>query len=84
MILEVGTSRDANLSVVCSAPATTAAGSNQERMPSKSGDHDKVLLVVQSLVIAGIEIDPALGRPGSERRRRLKSQSGILGVLLLP
>jgi hypothetical protein len=52
-------------------------------MPSKSGDHDKVLLVVQSLVIAGIEIDPALGRPGSERSRRLKSQSGILGVLLL-
>ena len=84
MILEVGTSRDANLSVVCSAPATTAASSNQERMPSKSGDHDKVLLVVLSLVIAGIDIDPALGRPGSERWRRLISQSGILGVLLLP
>jgi hypothetical protein len=36
-------------------------------MASKSGDHDKVLPVVLSLVIAGIEIDPALGRPGSER-----------------
>ena len=83
MILEVGISRDAYLSVVCLAPATTAAGSNQEKMPSKSGDHDNVLLVVLSLVIAGIEIDPALGRPGSERSRRLKSQSGILGVLLL-
>src|ERR1019366_8998826 len=45
LISEVGTRRDANLSVVCSAPATTAASSNQERMPSKSGDHDKVLLV---------------------------------------
>ena len=54
MILEVGTGRDANLSVVCLAPATTAAGSNQERMSSKSGDHDKVLLAVLSLVIAGI------------------------------
>ena len=67
MILEVGTSRDANLSVVCSTPATTAAGNSQERMPSKSGDHDEVLLVVLSLVLAGIDIDPALGRPGSER-----------------
>ena len=67
MILEVGTSRDANLSVVCSAPATTAASSNQERTPSKSGDHDKVLLVVLPLVIAGIDMDPAIGRPGSER-----------------
>lgn len=67
MILEVGASRDANLSVVCSAPATTTASSNHERMPSKSSDHDKVLLVVLSLVIAGIDIDPALGRPGSER-----------------
>jgi hypothetical protein len=36
-------------------------------MPSKSGDHDEVLLVVLSLVLAGIDIDPALGRPGSER-----------------
>ena len=50
----------------------------------KECDHDKVFLVVLSLVIAGIDIDPALGRPGSERWRRLISQSGILGVLLLP
>jgi hypothetical protein len=47
--------------------ATTAASSNQERMPSKSGDHDKVLLVVLPLVIAGIDMGPAIGRPGSER-----------------
>jgi len=36
-------------------------------MVSKSRDHDKALLGVLSLVIAGIDIDPALGRPGSER-----------------
>jgi len=67
VIWEVGTSRDDNLSVVCLTPTATAAGSNQERMVSKSGDHDRVLMVVLSLVIAGIDIDPALGRPGSER-----------------
>jgi hypothetical protein len=66
VILEVGTSRDDNLSVVCLTPTVTAAGSNREN-GFKSRDHDKVLLVVLSLVIAGIDIDPALGRPGSER-----------------
>jgi hypothetical protein len=63
VILEVGTRRDANSSVVCLAPATTAAGSDKERMPSRVKDHDEALLVVLSLFIAGIEIDPALGRP---------------------
>jgi len=67
VILEVGTRRDDNVSVVCLTPTATAAGSNQERMVSKSRDHDKALLGVLSLVIAGIDIDPALGRPGSER-----------------
>jgi hypothetical protein len=32
-------------------------------MPSRVKDHDEALLVVLSLFIAGIEIDPALGRP---------------------
>ena len=57
MILEVGTSRDANLSVVCSAPATTAAGSNQERMPSKSAIMTRCsLLCCLSLLLASISI----------------------------
>jgi hypothetical protein len=42
-------------------PATTAAGSNKENA-FPSDDHDEALLVVLSFFIAGIEIDPALGR----------------------
>ena len=61
MILEVGTHRDANPSFVCLAPATTAAGSNTERIPSKTIMTRRSLLC-SLFIIAGIEIDPALGR----------------------
>jgi len=44
------------------------SGKQQSREnASKSGDHDKVLLVVLPLVIAGLDMDPAIGGPGSER-----------------
>jgi hypothetical protein len=69
-VLEVDTSRDANLSVVCLAPATTAAGRNKPQREclhewrSRRSRRGSPCCALSSLL--ALKIDPALGRPGSE------------------